>query len=559
MKHSRPQIIIKLIGLLGKLSYLIIFAVFGGFLGHVCAIAVMSFGAMGVAKLIDPNSIPLSMGWIIALTVGFGILRGLLRFLEQYNNHYIAFKLLAALREKIFHALRGLSPAKLDGKDRGDLIAMITSDVETLEVFYAHTISPVLIALLVDLGVLLFVGLYASWWLAIIPLVAYILIGFVLPAILNKRYAKSGQEYRAEFASFSSFFLSSIKGVREIVLSNSQDNRQEVIRKSSDSLNESHLKIAKQNATAGALMNFFVSLTIIASLLLGLWLAKEGKLTLPVVIVAIVTISSSFGPSLSLGNLPANLTQTFASGDRILSLMEEESTISENESGKDFSFKEASLNEVDFSFGDQAILKDAELKVKEGDFAAILGESGSGKSTTLKLFLHYYDPSKGEVCFNEKPLKEFNPASRKKNVIYMSQDTFIWNDTIRNNLLFAKPEASDEEIWDALKRASLKDFVMSLPAGLDSQAGQLGDALSAGEKQRIGLARALLNNAPLILLDEPTSNIDSINEGIILSSLNEAKDGHTFLIVSHRLSSLVLSSKRYSLKEGGLLLEDSSS
>lgn len=559
MKHSRPRIIIKLISLLGRLSYLIIFAVFGGFLGQVCAIAVMSFGAMGVAKLIDPNSIPLSMGWIIGLTVGFGALRGLLRFLEQYNNHYIAFKLLAALREKIFHALRGLSPAKLDGKDRGDLIAMITSDVETLEVFYAHTISPVLIALLVDLSVLLFVGLYASWWLILIPLVAYILIGFILPAILNKAYAKTGQEYRAQFASFSSFFLSSIKGVREIVLSNGQDNRQEVIRKSSDSLNDSHLKISRQNATAGALMNFFVSLTIIGSLLLGLYLAREGEIALPVVIVAVVTISSSFGPSLSLGNLPANLTQTFASGERILSLMEEESTVTENLSGKEFAFKEASLANVDFSFGNEAILKGASLEVKEQDFAAILGESGSGKSTTLKLFLHYYDPNKGEVCFNGEPLKEFNPASRKGNVIYMSQDTFVWNDTIRNNLLFAKPDASDEELWDALERASLKDFVSSLPNGLDSQAGQLGDALSAGEKQRIGLARALLNNAPLILLDEPTSNIDSINEGIILSSLSKAKKDHTFLIVSHRLSSLVLSSKRYSLKEGCLLLEDASS
>ena len=566
-RRSGLRIMVSLLGLLGKLKYIIIFAVFGGYLGNSCAIAVMALGATCAAKVIDPEFTNASLGLLIALTIGAGVARGLLRFLEQYNNHYIAFKLLANLRDKIFGALRKLAPAKLEGKQKGAIIAMLTSDIETLEVFYAHTISPILIAILVDGTVVVLVSVIGSPWLGLIALASYLVIGIAIPFISSGMLRKDGVEYRAQFADSSSYFLDSVKGINDIVMNNKQEQRGAELDRQSAFMNGRTVSIKIKSASVGAVSNLAVSLTILISLLVGVVLVTGGTIQIPNMIVALVLCFSSFGPVLSLAQLPSNLTQTFASGDRILDFMEEKPVVRENEEGQKFTFESLEVKNLTFGYEDdgritdkgaldnrkqteQAVLKNINLKVSRGDIIGLVGESGCGKSTLLKMLLRFYDPGNGEVLYNGINLKDINTASLHENVTMVCQDTYLFDDTILANITFAKPDAGLEEVREACRKASIDTFIMSLPDGYDTEVGLLGDSLSAGEKQRIGLARAFLSGAQLILLDEVTSNVDAINEGIILRSLKEASKDATIILVSHRESTVSICSRIYHMDKG---------
>ena len=563
MKKNRRSglgIMISLLGLLGKLKYIIIFAVFGGYLGNSCAIAVMTLGAACVAKVIDPEFTGASLGLLIGLTIGAGVARGLLRFLEQYNNHYIAFKLLANLRDKIFGALRKLAPARLEGKQKGAIIAMLTSDIETLEVFYAHTISPILIAIFVDGTVVVLVSVIGSIWLGLIALAAYLVIGIAIPFISSSLLKKDGVEYRAQFADTSSYFLDSVKGVADIVMNNKQGQRGEELDGQSAFMNGRTVSIKIKSASVGAVSNLAVSLTILISLLVGAVLVTAGTVPVSNMIVALVLCFSSFGPVLSLAQLPSNLTQTFASGDRILDFMEEKPVVAENETGAEFDFESLEVKNMTFGYEDDGrgdgteapILNNVSLRVEKGDIIGLVGESGCGKSTLLKLLLRFYDPDRGEILYNGINLKDISAASLHRNVTMVSQDTYLFDDTILANITFARPGAGLEEVREACRKASIDTFITSLPEGYDTEVGLLGDSLSAGEKQRIGLARAFLSGAQLILLDEVTSNVDAINEGIILKSLKDAAKDSTIILVSHRESTVSICSRIYHMNKGAL-------
>ena len=548
-KRSNAKIIVSLISLLGKLSYLIIIAVFGGFLGNVCAISVMVFGAMGVAKIIDPNSISLSMGWIIALTISSGVLRGLLRFLEQYNNHYIAFTLLASLRDKIFGALARLAPAKLEDKRKGSLISMLTSDIETLEVFYAHTISPVLIAILVDGLVFVLVSVISNIYLGLIALFAYFVIGIVVPFISFRLLRQSGREYRRDFADTSSYFLDSIKGIMELTIHNGQKERGEHINEQSGKMNSRTVSIKRKSAVVDSATGFIVSAFILVTTLVGVLFVINGQLVVTRLVIALVMLFSSFGPVLALSNLPSNLTQTFASGDRILDLFEETPVVEEKEDGREFEFDRVELKDVHFGYDENETLKGINLSIGKNEIVGLVGSSGSGKSTVLKLLDRFYDVKSGSILYNGINIRDIRPDSLRKNVVLVSQSTYLFDDTILNNLKFVKPDASISEVEEACKKASIDEFIRSLPNGYDTEVGLLGDSLSAGEKQRIGLARAFLSGASLILLDEVTSNVDAINEGIILKSIKGNKD-KTFIVVSHRESTVAIADRIYRLADG---------
>ena len=568
-RRSGLRIMIELLGLLGNLKYIIILAVGGGYLGNACAVSVMTLGACCVAKLVDPAFSQAPLGLFIGLTIGAGILRGLLRFMEQYNNHYIAFKLLAALRDRIFGVLRKLAPARLEGKQKGAIISMLTSDVETLEVFYAHTISPIMIAILVDGTVVVLVSRIGNLTLGLIALVSYLVIGIVIPFTSNALLREEGILYRSQFADTSSYFLDSVKGIRDIVLNNQQGERGSALDQQSAYMNRKTVSIKRKSAAVGAVSNLAVSVTILVSSYAGIRmvLANGGSgLTLSHLIVALVMLFSSFGPVLSLAALPSNLTQTFASGDRILDFMEEIPVVEEVTDGKDFAFQELEVKDVSFSYDTAAApdkkhlddkaanaLSHVSLRIKKGSITGLVGPSGCGKSTLMKLMLRFYDPSSGEITCNGIPLREINTASLHENVTMVSQDTYLFDDTIRGNLLAAKPSASDEEIRMACQKASIDEFITSLPQGYDTEVGLLGDSLSAGEKQRIGLARAFLSGAPLILLDEVTSNVDAINEGIILKSLKEAAGEKTIVLVSHRESTVSICTEVYHFAEGRMI------
>lgn len=554
MKKRRNglKIMASLIILLGSLSYIMLLAIINGTLGFLCAMGVTIFGSIGVAKFLG-ETINMSYGLIISLTIGCGVLRGALRYLEQYSNHFIAFKLLAALRDKIFKALRALAPAKLEGREKGGIISMITSDIETLEVFYAHTISPICIALIVETLVLLYVGFISSFYLSLAALVSYIIIGIILPIISSKLLSDTGVRYRKSFASFNSYYLDSIKGVNDIVLNNAMKVRNKEVNSKSDELLAETKKLKHKSGITEAISYAFVSLSLISVLILGLYLSDKNIITIPKMIMGLVAIFGSYGPVIALSALPQNLTQTFASGDRVLDLLEEKPVVREIKDGKNFSFLDLKVNNLSFKYDEASVLNNVNLEVKRGQIVALVGPSGCGKSTLLKLLLRFYETNSGDILYNNISINDINTSSLLDNVTLVSQQTYLFDDTIKENIKIAKYDATDEEIIEAAKKASIHEFIESLPDKYDTKVGQLGDNLSAGEKQRIGLARAFLSNAPLILLDEPTSNVDSINEGIILKSLKDQKENKSIILVSHRESTTAIADRIYRIK-GGIIL-----
>ena len=550
LRRSGASIMASLILLLGSLAYIMLLAVLNGSLGFICAMGVPLCGAVGVAKAIG-EPIALSYTAIISLAVGCGVLRGLLRYLEQYGNHCIAFRLLAVLRDKIFAALRILCPAKLEGKQKGSIIAMITSDIETLEVFYAHTISPICIAVVVSLVVFIFVGMVSSWYLALIALAGYAAVGVIVPIISSGRLKASGVRYRGEFASFNAYFMDSIKGIRDIVLNNTGEQRKTEVNRRSDILLKETKTMKHDITRSAAVTELTVSLFILAALTVGIMLVNAGQLTVGRMIIGVVAVFGSFGPVIAISALPGNLTQTFASGDRVLDLLAEEPAVTPVENGKSFDYEDLAVSDLDFSYdGQTQILNDICMSVKKGEIIGIVGESGCGKSTFLKLLLRFWQKNSGKIAYNGTDIEEIDTDSLLKNVTMVSQVTYLFAETIADNLRIAKPDATQEEMEDACRMASVHDFVMTLPDGYNTRVGALGDNLSAGEKQRLGLARAFLRGSDLILLDEPTSNVDSINEGIILKALRQQKNRKGIILVSHRESTMAVADRIYRVENG---------
>lgn len=549
-RRGGAKIMASLILLLGSLSYIMVLAVINGSIGFLCAMGVTLSGALGIAKAIG-EPIGMSYGAIMALAIGCGVLRGFLRYLEQYSNHYIAFRLLAVLRDKIFGVLRTLCPAKLESKKKGSIIAMITSDIETLEVFYAHTVSPICIAVLVSLTVFLFVGFVSSWGLAAAALFGYLFIGIALPLLTSGKLKESGVAYRREFAAFNAYYLDSIKGIKDIVLNNAgEERKREVNRRSSILLDETR-RLKKDTTRAFAVTELTVSLIILLTLAVGILLVSRTGLSIGKMIIGMTAVFGSFGPVIAVSALPGNLTHTFASGDRVLSLLEEKPAVEPVENGTKFSYE--SLKTQDMTFGydpAEPVLQDICMHAEKGEIIGIVGESGCGKSTFLKLLLRFWEKDKGSILYNGTDIDDIDSDSLLSNVTMVSQSTYLFDETIEENLRVAKPDATQEQLEAACRMASVHDFVMSLPQGYQTPAGALGDNLSAGEKQRIGLARAFLSGAELILLDEPTSNVDSINEGIILGSLREQKRKKSIILVSHRESTMAIADRIYYVKDG---------
>ena len=550
IRISGAKIMASLITLLGSLAYIMAIAVINGTLGFIFAMGVTLMGAVGVAKALG-ETIALSYSLIIGLAIGFGVFRGILRYFEQYSNHYIAFRLLALLRDKIFAALRRLCPAKLESKQKGSIIAMITSDIETLEVFYAHTISPICIAVIVSACVAIFVWICSSPWLALVDILGFITIGIILPMFTSAKLKESGVLYRREFASFNAYFLDSIKGIKDIVINNAGDEREKEVNARSDALLAETKKLKHDTTKAMAATELCVSIFIIAALIVGIILVARDMLSVGRMIIGVVAVFGSFGPVIAISALPGNLTQTFASGDRVLKLLKEEPAVAPVHNGKSIEFKNLEVKDLSFSYdGETQVLNDICMQAKKGEIIGIVGESGCGKSTLLKLLLRFWQKDSGHINYNGIDIDQVDTDSLLDNVTMVSQTTYLFDETVEENLRIAKPNASNEEIEDACKLASVHDFILTLPDGYQTKVGALGDNLSAGEKQRIGLARAFLRGSELILLDEPTSNVDSINEGIILKALKEQKQKKSIILVSHRESTMAIADRIYRVENG---------
>lgn len=544
-RRSGIRIMGQLIGLVKPLFHVMTAAVMLGVAGYLCAIFLTVFAGMALLNVLGiDRSIPLITLFVILAAAA--VLRGILHYGEQACNHYIAFKLLALIRHKVFAALRRLCPAKLDGRDKGNLISIITSDIELLEVFYAHTISPIAIAVIVCV-ITEAVFFRYHWMTGVFALAGYLAVGLIVPLRNSSRGADKGMEFRMEFGDLNSFILDSLRGLDETIQYGQGELRRDQIDERSRRLDEKQKYMKELEGAQRGMTNVLILLFSFGMLFLSTWLVMKGQMEFEGGFLCTILMMGSFGPVTALSSLSNNLMQTLASGERVLSIMEEEPVVDETEGEEAGAFGDISCVNLDFAYDDEQILKDYSIEIPEGSRIGIHGKSGSGKSTLLKLIMRFYDPNQGSIRIHGRDLKKINTDELRNMESYVTQETCLFHDSIANNIAVAKPGASRQEIEEAAKKASLHEFIMSLPNGYDTPVGELGDTLSGGERQRIGIARAFLHDAPLMLLDEPTSNLDSLNEGIVLKSLRESCRDKTMIIVSHRESTMAAAQKVYEM------------
>ena len=540
MKRSGFQIMIRLIGLVKPLSGYMILAVGLGLFGHLCAAFITVFGGFAILNALNGQQMTL----LFTAALIFALLRGLLRYGEQACNHFIAFKLLALIRDKVFAALRRLCPAKLDGKDKGDLISVITSDIELLEVFYAHTISPVCIAFLFTAALVVFIG-SIHVWLGLLALLAYVTVGVIIPLVTSRISGNDGIRFRTKSGQLSGFVLDSLNGLTETIQFGQGEQRMTEMNARSDRLFEDEARMKRTAGRNTAITNSVILIFDLAMLFLSAELVGfRGCL------IATFALMSSFGPVVALSALGATLQNTLAAGNRVLDILDENPVVDEISGREETRFNGASARNVTFAYGGETVLDQLDLEIPANQIIGIRGRSGSGKSTLLKLFMRFWEAQQGMVEISGRNVDQINTSDLRDMESFMTQQTHLFHDSIRNNLRIAKLDASDEEIIAACKKASVHDFISGLPKGYDTEVGELGDKLSGGERQRLGLARAFLHDAPFMLLDEPTSNLDSLNEAVILKSLHEGCSGKTVVLVSHRKSTMGIADMIYSVEHG---------
>lgn len=542
----------RLIGLVKLLSGFMILAILMGLAGNLCASFITILGGYAILEVLGIGA-GISLGVIFTLAVLFALVRAGLRYAEQSCNHFIAFKLLALIRDKVFRALRKLCPAKLEGRDKGDLISVITSDIELLEVFYAHTISPAAIALLYTVLMCLFIGSFNAL-LGILALAAYLIVGLLIPLVVSGLSGDNGLKYRAGAGELSAFVLDSLRGLSETLQYGQGAKRLEEMNARSDDLSSDEEKMKRIAGRNSAVTNVVILVFDLLMLFASVSLYRAGEVGFAGVLIPTMAMMSSFGPCVALAALGSTLQNTFAAGNRVLDILDETPVTADITGKPETTFDGAAAKNLSFSYAStgERILSDLSLDIPKGSVVGITGRSGSGKSTLLKLFMRFWRATSGEADISGRSVDEINTADLRGMESFVTQETHLFHDSIRNNLKIAKLDATDEEIENACKKASVHDFIMTLPQGYDTPVGELGDTLSGGERQRIGLARAFLHDAPLMLLDEPTSNLDSLNEAVILRSLREEKSGRTIMLVSHRKSTMRICDKVCSVEHGRL-------
>ena len=538
-RRSGFQVMIGLVGMIRPMLGYMILAILMGCAGNLMATFITilgGYGFLGVFGTLEHVNLTL----VVGLLISFALLRGVLRYAEQACNHFIAFKLLAHIRHKVFEALRKLAPAKLDGSEKGNLISIITSDIELLEVFYAHTISPICIAILTSIFMVIFIGEFHPLF-ALVAAVFYGIVGALIPIRNGRKGGAKGQEYRNSFGELNTCVLDNLYGLEEIREYAQQVKRADELKKRTEDLGVITGALKRDENTQRVTTDGVILFAGVAMAILGMCLVQKGAITGTEAMLAVIAMSSSFGPTAALSALSNNLHHTLASGNRVLDILEETPVVTDVEGKNDEVSGNICCEEISFTYKDgktDGVLKNFTTNFEENKIHGILGKSGCGKSTLLKLLMRFYETDEGKISYGKTDVNEINTTALRNNISYVTQETFLFTDTIVNNIRVAKEDATYEEIVEAAKKASVHDFIMSTPNGYDTMLAELGDSISGGEKQRIGIARAFLHDSKMIFLDEPTSNIDSLNEGMILKSLEKEKKDKTILLVSHRKSTM---------------------
>ena len=547
---NKANVLLRMIKLVKPLTGCMILAVLFGTIGFLTAQFIPVLGGMIILNGTGEET-ALSLKMLIVLLLSFALLRAIFRFAEQRMNHYIAFTLLAIIRDKVFKALRKLCPAKLEGRDKGDLISLITSDVELLEVFYAHTISPICIAVITETIMCIFIGSYHPV-LGLVALASYLLVGLVLPLVISKRSGTTGDDLRKQSGELSAHMLESIRGIDDTLQYSYGKKRLKEIGEKTTALSAKQAFLSKLTGTNMAIANLMILISDIVMLFVCILLYQNGQIGFDGFLIPLIALMSSFGPVIALSALGTTLQSTIASGSRVLAIIDEKPE-TEDITGKDeIAFSGADVKNLGFAYGNEEVLSGVSVTVPEKKIIGIVGKSGCGKSTLLKLLMRFWNVKKGQITVSKRNLDDINTDNLRDIESYMTQETQLFKDTIANNVRIGKLDATDEEVIDACKKASIHDFIMTLPNGYETEVGELGSTLSGGERQRIGLARAFLHDAPFMLLDEPTSNLDSLNEAVILRSLDKEKGEKTIILVSHRQSTMRIADEIRSMDSGRL-------
>lgn len=553
-RRSGFQIMARLIVELKPLAPVMLITIGMGVLGFLAAIAIATFGAVALGVLIgEVTSFTFKSAVIVMIVCA--VIRGLLRYCEQLSGHYIAFKILVILRDKIFTVLRRLAPAKLEGKEKGNLISLITSDIELLEVFYAHTIAPITIAIITNaiISIILF---RINPWFGILGAVFFLIVGFAIPYLSSKMAKEAGVEYRNNFGQSNSYILDSLRGLKEILLFNGGQRRLNSINEKSRELNKSLSKIKDHEGVIRGVTDLTIMLAILTFVGTGFGLLIADSISFIEIVIAVVIVASSFGPVVALSNLSNNLLHTFACAERLFALLDEEPNVEEVAGEKKVEANSIKFKDVEFSYPgrQEKILDDISININKGDKIALIGESGIGKSTFIKLIMRFWDVNSGRIDIDGINIKDIPTKSLRASQTLVSQETYLFNESIEDNIKIGNLNASREDVIEAAKKASIHDFIEKLPKGYDTKAGELGGMLSSGEKQRIGLARAFISNGDVLILDEPTSNLDTLNESEILRSIKENCEEKTIILISHRKSTTSVCNKVYKLEKKKLVL-----
>lgn len=553
-RRSGLQIMKRLILELKPLIAIMFITITMGVLGFLAAISIGTFGAVAIGAFIGEITFISVKGAVILMIVS-ALLRGILRYGEQLSGHYIAFKILYILRDKIFHKLRKLAPAKLEGQEKGKLISIITSDIELLEVFYAHTIAPIAIAIITNTIISIILYMISPYF-GVLSAIFFLIVGLVIPYFSSSLGKNAGMEYRNMFGECNNYVLDSLRGIKEVLQFKNGEERLEEINNKSRKINKSLEKLKEHEGLIRAITDLTIMIAILSFVGVGFYEYSLGNITFTAMILGIVIIASSFGPVVALSNLSNTLLQTFASAERLFNLLDEEPLVLEVEDGKAIKSHSINYNKVDFSYPnrEEKIFSDATVNIQKGDKIALVGESGIGKSTFVKLLMRFWDVNKGEIKIGKEDIKGIETASLRNSQVLVSQETYLFNESILDNIKIGNLNATREEVEIAAKKASVDNFIKSLPKGYDTKVGELGSNLSSGERQRIGLARAFLSNGEILILDEPTSNLDTLNEGEILKSIKENCEDKTIVLITHRKSTTTICDKTYKLQQGKLIL-----
>ena len=547
---SGLTIMLRLIKLVGPLRWVMAIGIIFGCIGNLCAIFVPILGAKGITILFQGIDYPIAseIHSIVIMLLTAAIFRGIFHYGEQYCNHYIAFSVLAIIRHKVFAALRRLCPAKLDGKDKGNLITMITTDVELLEVFFAHTISPVVIDFIVSTAMIIYIGLINPL-ASVIALLGYVFVGVIIPIVNGSASNEAGFSFRNDVGQLNSYVVDLAYGIDESIQYGSYEKDNQRLKLMSDNLAKRQKTLVKYEKKQTIITNIVIQLFSLFMLLLMIEQYKINAASISQVIITTVAMMSSFGPVIALSSLSNNLNQTLACGRRVLDLLDETPEVIDVIEDVEWIYpknckeKLVHIDNVSFSYKDKEVIKNKSFSIPRDSITGIHGPSGCGKSTFIRLLMRFWNTDNGNISYQDSinhmvDANEINTSSLRANQSFVEQDTWIANDTIENNIRLSKPDASMKEIEAAADNASILDFIKGLPNGFDTIIGPGNTTLSSGEKQRIGLARAFLHNGSMLILDEPTSSLDALNEGVILKSIKAKAKDKTIILVSHRESTM---------------------